>query len=644
MKNNLKSTVRRVCAVAAFGAFLNFSAAKTFGIEGLKISVQNETNLVLGWPSVTNATYIIQYSPTLNVTNGWQTLTNYYPAFPNTNWTEYTIFGAIPLASGGGSGTNGQGGGGGPPPPGAMVESSTSTSSDTSSPSPELEPGDVIVPPTPWIPETLPGGAILRANGTYTPLPPPPGMSRGRPGGTGGPDGGVSGGGDPGFYLVVQNGVTCVGITNGMALSGTVTIPLEIAVPTNDYINGAILNVDGTEAPGGVAVVGPNNLWTFYWDTTEVPNGTHQLSAQVIFSEGSADIEATNLLTVTVSNLVSFPYYYAAVFGQGVGMWVNAQSAVNDIDWEVLIYDSQTNYLGYFSGTTNNGSISFSWGLQTSPNSPPLMDPTFRLDYYLFSAATGKSLTGGKAAASRLKIGEAPWTPSGMMVACAPIDGNANHTAAINTLVMEGVVDPCFGNMPGGLQPVAFNNPNANAWTWGSDGDGITLLELMHQCNFFYYFGHGSPNSFGIGPNSSVTAPPTNDITAFWINRTLYNFPAANFPTNSHPYKLVFIDGCMSGTGALPEAFGIPSVQYSTNDFMAAGINSRAFVGFKKNVTIAIDQINAYEPALQAFWSGWLGNRSIHEIVTNCQQAFPSYPMPSSAVIYGATDMAKFSK
>ena len=296
---------------------------------------------------MTNATYIIQYTPTLNVTNGWQTLTNYYPAFPNTNWTEYTIVGAISYASGGSGGTNGQGGGGPPPLPDAATEDSTITSSDTSSPSPQLEQGDITLPPTPWIPETLPGGAILRANGTYVPLPPPPGMSHGRPGGTAGPDGGVSGGGDPGFFLVVQNGVTCVGVTNGMSLGGTVTIPLEIAAPTNDFITGAVLNVDGAMAPGGAAAIGSNNLWTFSWDTTTVPNGTHHISAQVIFSEDSADIEMTNLLTVTVSNLLTFPYYYSQVFGQGLQMWVNAQSTVANVNWAVNLYNSQTNYLGY---------------------------------------------------------------------------------------------------------------------------------------------------------------------------------------------------------------------------------------------------------------------------------------------------------
>jgi hypothetical protein len=278
----------------------------------------------------------------------------------------------------------------------------------------------------------------------------------------------------------------------------------------------------------------------------------------------------------------------------------------------------------------------------------PLMDPTFRLDYYLFNPLTGLSLTGGKPAASQWRIGEAPWTPSGMVVACAPIDNNSAHTIEVGTLVEDAVVNVMYGNVNGangGLQPTGFNAPNGqSAWQWNTSGqNGSALLNAMKTCNFFYYFGHGSKNSFGIGPwdaslPNSIANIWWNDITTFWVGQTLHNWPTANFPTNSHPYRLVFIDGCESAGGGLPAAFGIPVGQFSTNFFIDAGVPCRAFVGFNDPVTINLAAIDAYEPALQLFWTSWLGNRSIHEIVTNCQ-AQPNYPLPSSAVIDGATDM-----
>jgi hypothetical protein len=79
---NFRMTARRICAMTASVAMLGLSAAKTFGIEGLTISIQNSVNVVLGWPSAPGATYIIQSIPSLNSTNGWQTLTNFYPAAP----------------------------------------------------------------------------------------------------------------------------------------------------------------------------------------------------------------------------------------------------------------------------------------------------------------------------------------------------------------------------------------------------------------------------------------------------------------------------------------------------------------------------------------------------------------------------------
>ena len=287
---------------------------------------------------------------------------------------------------------------------------------------------------------------------------------------------------------------------------------------------------------------------------------------------------------------------------------------------------------GIFSNYSANGSISFTWDLQTSPNSPPLDDPTFRLDYYLYNASTGKSLTAaGKPAASKWMIGEAPWTPSGMVVACAPVDGNANHTSEVTDMVMEGVVNTCYGLMPGGLQPAAANTPNGNAWTWGANGNGATLLSVMPGCSFMYYFGHGTPYSFGVSANDHITYSQ--------IVTNLNNFPSSRVPTNSHPYKLVFLDGCLTGGGPLCEGFGIPSGQYDTNFFLLAGVRTRAYVGYTKEISFNPTQWGFRQAMLASFWNGWFNFRSVHEMVTNCQQAFPTAPMDSSAVIYGATNM-----
>jgi hypothetical protein len=214
-------------------------------------------------------------------------------------------------------------------------------------------------------------------------------------------------------------------------------------------------------------------------------------------------------------------------------------------------------------------------------------------------------------------------------------------------MVQVAVVNVCYGNMPGELYPLSGNDPNGNAWTWDSDGNGLTLLNAMPTCSYLYYFGHGTKNSFGIGPWNPAKPNSTNniwwnDLAAAELQYYLGNWNGTVVPYNATPYKLVFIDGCQSGAGGLPQAFGIPSKQYSTNDFKAAGIRSRAFVGYTEPVTINILNIDGYQDALQAFWTNWFYGHSVHDMVTNSQSAAIfglGNTMSSSAVIYGATDM-----
>jgi hypothetical protein len=460
-----KFKVRSLSVAAIVLTVLMANAIRSYGIEGLRISVQQGTNIVLGWPSCTNETYIIQYCTVLaptSPTNPWQTLTDYYAAFAYTNWTTYTISNAIPIPIPGGGGTNN--GGSGPPPLPDDATMTDATADATAVASPQtLAEGESVVPPSPWIPATLPNGAILTASAAYIPLPPPPQPSpvayllHGR---VVSPDGGTNGGGsgisDPGFYLVVRDGVHCVGLTNGSVVSGTVTIPLEIAVE-GDPIQGVALYVDGNAASGGLAQL-TNGLWTFQWDSTTVPNGLHQLSAEVVFYDYDTFPDVTNSLSITVSNAISWPFPFSQVFGQGVGIWVNVQSALAPAYYWIAVYGSQTNYLGYFSGYTPNGSISFTWDLTTNANSPPMTDPTFRLDYYV---ATSNSPPAAPAA-STWAVGEAPWPATGFVIACAALNNNEGTTAKIQTMVQDGVVNILSG--PYTLAPAA-NIPYGTPWT-----------------------------------------------------------------------------------------------------------------------------------------------------------------------------------
>ena len=262
----LKTALKQLFpASILFAVVLIMSSMRTCGVPGLTISVQDSTNIVLGWPSTPGTTYLIQYTSTLSTNIEWEDLANFYPANLDGNWTSFTITNAIIAACEGDYTNNVQSGG----PPGPNDEIARGAAMSASS-DPSVAQG-ILVPPSPWIPETLPSGAVLERDGTYVPFRPPQStrtmlMASDRISLDGGvePDGITNGdsceASGPGFFRVVANGVTCIGITNNEVLSGMVTIPLEIVAPNGDPITGATLQVDGSAAPGGLALQASNNL------------------------------------------------------------------------------------------------------------------------------------------------------------------------------------------------------------------------------------------------------------------------------------------------------------------------------------------------------------------------------------------------
>lgn len=114
----------------------SFGAHLAFGTQGLTLSVQGD-DVVLRWQSQPNAIYIVQYRPTLDPRDTWQTLTNSYPAAVGTNWTTFVHANAVCWPTGGGCS-----GGGSGSPPGPESFSSSSQSSEEESYPP--------MPPLPW--------------------------------------------------------------------------------------------------------------------------------------------------------------------------------------------------------------------------------------------------------------------------------------------------------------------------------------------------------------------------------------------------------------------------------------------------------------------------------------------------------------
>jgi len=108
-----ESIIRSVVGCVLVGS-LSLSTPQAFAIEGLKITVPS-TNVVLSWPSAPSETYLIQYRHTLNATDAWATLADFYT--PNTSGTNITYFYDTNIDYGTGVVGGGSGGSGTPPVP-----------------------------------------------------------------------------------------------------------------------------------------------------------------------------------------------------------------------------------------------------------------------------------------------------------------------------------------------------------------------------------------------------------------------------------------------------------------------------------------------------------------------------------------------
>lgn len=481
-------------------------------------------------------------------------------------------------------------------------------------------------------------------------------MTNGGSGGSGGggptpPGGGGSGGpsqvsvAGTGFYRVVRNGAHIWSITNGMVLNGVVQLPIELALDTTDEVAGVTFYTDGSPLIGATAE-GDGYHWVLNWDTKMMPNGTYNLTAQVDFT---TQTETTNTVpvTVTIDNKISFPNYFTRIYGDQ--MWIYAELSVLSANFQIGIYDENTNYLGAFTGSTSDGIISFLWDL-TDGGGNTLDSTNFTGVFTVTSTSANSSIrprTGGSSStATNFWAKEVRWSANYNdyhVIAYGPFDGG--YAASKQLLAMLGGGEGVWGGVihalsnyglgvhlsPGNVdQSTAFALSDATART--------NLLDYLADPRFpcFYFFGHGSASAIG-GFNS------TSKISFYDIQKKLGNFLTSPKPRDFHPYRFVFIDGCSAGSGNFCEAFGIPAMTVSTNFFSTAGVNSRAFISFKSCKNFNATTWKGYGLMIAGFYDDWQGGSfTVQQCVNRAMTGVHNsgeVKMDSSVVIYGAANM-----
>ncbi|HET7625598.1 MAG TPA: hypothetical protein VFM25_10065, partial [Verrucomicrobiae bacterium] len=83
IKNAFSRIMLLVMATAVMGVM------SVHGVDGLQIQVQQNTNIMLRWPSNPGQTYLILYTKSLNAPIQWTVLEQAYPAAEGTNETTF---------------------------------------------------------------------------------------------------------------------------------------------------------------------------------------------------------------------------------------------------------------------------------------------------------------------------------------------------------------------------------------------------------------------------------------------------------------------------------------------------------------------------------------------------------------------------
>lgn len=554
-------------AGCVFACYL-FSLTQTaFAIEGLNISIPAGTNVILSWPSDTSETYLIQYRHTLDASDSWTTLADYYAPDFTTN---ITCFYDTNLDFGSGNTSGGSNIGNI-----SLLGSSRANSSVADGHFLTMDEimAMLMLPVATDYSSGLPQkfNRNSPAHNNPTPMDTTNSVSNSEYSGTG-------------FYRVVRDGVHLIGITNDMVLSGVVQIPLELG---NNY--GYVSCVGITENQSAVGnstqtlpIMSPGFLTL---DTTIMANGVHQINGSATWEDTNGGIwEADSpAISVTISNEISFENWFP-VFGElDNTLLIRATSAHTDTDWQIDVYDSANSYIGSFVGHTYDGDIYVVWNLQDYYGNYHTNDNFFTCKISTPYADPPKPT---------YKVTD-PWPTTGAWAAACQHAWNSSLDPDSLYQQLNGFVG--FGGAHGGVYPTPSSDGSPYALTFDpEDPRGDVDWNQFRQVLFhpyvrnLIYFGHGGQNGLGYDP-----AIFNRYITAAEIANRLHTIPAGQ--TNRHAFRFVFIDACSTAAGNLPEAFGIlhrENVPF--DDYVNSSTRFSAYVGWPKEKAIGL--MNARYP------------------------------------------------
>lgn len=622
-------------------------ALNASAIEGLRISVV-QSNVVLGWPSQTNESFIVQWRSSFDTNHPWLTLTTNHLAATGTNWTVFTHTNSVLYPEPCPGSTNGG--------PSEIPAPSFQSSSSTAAAGPTL-------PPVPWDQSNWSSAKLSKGAASLNNLEP---MDE-----------------EPectnatftaGFYRVVRTGVYPIGLATNQAFSGTVRFPVEIGVfEGNLPVSVTLINAANSNAVDEVTMIQQDEgLYIAEWDTAFVENGTFQLKARATFGFAAPYVEIDSpVFTVSISNSIVFP---DPIHAAGDYLFIDAKSIHTNASYTVKIFGdpivSGTNALLTITGTTSSEGYLIDDGYRgilldaTSQSGARYSGDGFRIQVQ--TAAAGGS---GSTTSVLFKPVLPVWPtntlnniPTKFTIAYQPIFGNplSGGRGALDLEATMRLVYSAANARPGG-QGAEPGDETTPAMIWNQSDFSNWLFNNMRkeEVRNLFYFGHGSPSRLG-GTNEVAAS----GVLSGWLSKTTIEQALRNnrtrpgtIATNAHPFRFVFVYGCNTANGDLPLAFGIPKkVGMKKEHFLLNGLRPQAYVGWKSWKVVGYANLpdTAHMTFIGEFFNKWqfsryptghpkagqlLGLKDALDAAAAIAWTNPASSPYSDLVIYGADDL-----
>jgi hypothetical protein len=428
------------------------------------------------------------------------------------------------------------------------------------------------------------------------------------------------------FYKVVQTGIS-VQMCDSNTVTGVLSVPVEIGIPTNQMLSGVTFLVDDD---GSRAMIDPQPPFTSRpsgtFDTTLVTNGWHTIQAIATYPSsvvgvGGYQVYTSQVVVVRTQNHVTFP---DMLFTWGDKLNVRATLDTLITNWSANIWagdyveGSSNHLLRSYSGITSNGQIDFVWDGKDS-NGVTFAAGVFTNVTFLIDDPVGRPVWR-----------EGSLAMPNFLVSYMPLQGEFSP-GDLNFIDMISQI----AGYVSAAEPLYVLNTSGTgiSSTWNITDTAPGWLSWAHevasnQTANLYYFGHTSENALGNRPSNANSGYYIEELEIITGNTVVpgKGFWKGKIAKFTLPFHFVFLDGCSSAKGNWCEAFGIERVKTTQAGYTTNGLPPKAFLGWKKDMPYAVGAAFSTEHrdfVIDFFgdWSAGAGNTGLQAAINQNTRA-----------------------